>query len=192
MKNYWNVLFLAGGLIVAQACTSKSEKKTDDFLTETTDEADQALSTKAENRARIEKDRVERLERRRLALEERAKNEISYTNLAGGKVYYKSEIAPMFVGGDKAMMEYLRDNIQFPEDASKKGLEGTVFVDFVVDQNGVVRDAEVTEATNDEVDQSFRNEALRLVNSMPNWTPGRQNGDAVDVKFSIPLTFQLD
>ncbi len=71
-------------------------------------------------------------------------------------------------------------------------VEGTVFVDFVVGAGGAVRDAEVTEATNDAAKQAFSEEAIRVVSSMPAWTPGTQRGKPVDVRVSLPITFQLD
>jgi TonB family protein len=95
------------------------------------------------------------------------------------------------VGGDEAMMKYLKENIVFPKDAEDKGLEGTVFVDFIVLEDGSVLEVSVEDAPGEEVDQSFRDEAIRVVNSMPKWTPGHQGGKPVDVKFSLPITFQI-
>ena len=88
-------------------------------------------------------------------------------------------------------MKYLNDNIVFPKDAEEKGLEGTVYVDFVIAASGSVREVTVTDAVGEDVDQSFRDEAVRVVTSMPKWTAGRQNGKAVDVNFSLPITFHL-
>ncbi|MDZ7646165.1 MAG: energy transducer TonB [Cytophagales bacterium] len=107
-------------------------------------------------------------------------------------VYYQTETAPSFVGGDKAMNQFLEDNLQYPVGAEFEDLEGTVFVDFIVSADGSVRDSEVTSYTYDNVDPAFSEEALRVVKMMPPWTPGRQNGAPVDVKFSIPITFLLN
>ena len=89
------------------------------------------------------------------------------------------------------MMKYLNDNMTYPKDAEEKGVEGNVFVDFIVAADGSVREAAVTDAPGEEVDQSLRNEAIRVVTGMPKWVPGRQRGKAVDVKFSLPVTFLM-
>ena len=89
------------------------------------------------------------------------------------------------------MHKYLKDNLEFPPSAEDKGSEGTVYVDFIVGSDGVVREATATSYTYDEVDPAFQTEALRVVNSMPRWIPGRQHGKPVDVKFSVPITFAI-
>jgi TonB family protein len=192
MKRNLSILLLAVILLVAQVCGTKSETNEAANTAETTVQqvkADEAV--RAERRATLEKDRLAREEQRRIALEERVKTSQFYTNADGKIVYNKAEVDPSFVGGQNALIKYLNDNLQFPQEAKDKGLEGTVFVDFVVTENGMVREVEVTEETNEEVDQSFRTEAIRVVTSMPNWTPGRQRGKAVDVKYSLPITFQM-
>jgi len=181
-------------LIVAQACGSKSET-----TNETTSETGEAVGTPenvvvlttAEKRAKLAEERAALEEKRRISFEERFKNSPYYTDAQGNVVFNKVETAPSFIGGDKEMMKYLNDNIVFPKEAEEKGLEGTVFVDFVIGANGVVREVTVTDAVGEDVDQSFRNEAVRVVTAMPKWMPGRQNGKAVDVSYSLPVTFQL-
>jgi protein TonB len=118
-------------------------------------------------------------------------NTPSYTDKNGNLVYNKAEMEPTYVGGIEAMRSYLKYNLKYPQDAFDKQDEGLVFVDFIVDKNGIVRDVEVTEETNENVDVSFRSEAARVVSSMPKWTAGRQNGKEVDVKFSVPILFQI-
>lgn len=190
MKTSFNIFVLGVALVVAQACGSKSE---------TTNESTEAVGTPenvvvlsvAEKRAKMDEVRAALAEKRRLAFEERFKNTPYYTDAQGNVVFNKAEVDPSFVGGEKAMMKYLNDNIVFPKDAEEKGLEGTVYVDFVIAANGSVREVTVTDAVGEDVDQSFRDEAVRVVTSMPKWTAGRQNGKAVDVNFSLPITFQL-
>lgn len=190
MKTSFNIFVLGVALVVAQACGSKSE---------TTNESTEAVGTPenvvvlsvAEKRAKMDEVRAALAEKRRLAFEERFKNTPYYTDAQGNVVFNKAEVDPSFVGGDDAMMKYLKENIVFPKDAEEKGLEGTVYVDFVIAANGSVREVMVTDAVGEDVDQSFRDEAVRVVTSMPKWTAGRQNGKAVDVNFSLPITFQL-
>ncbi len=190
MKTSLNIFVLGVALVVAQACGSKSE---------TTSESTEAVGTPenvvvltvAEKRAKMAEVQAALAEKRRVAFEERFKNTPYYTDAQGNVVYNKAEVNPSFRGGDEAMMNYLKDNIVFPKEAEEKGSEGTVYVDFVIAANGTVREVSVTDAVGEDVDQSFRDEAVRVVTSMPKWTAGRQNGKPVDVNFSLPITFQL-
>ncbi len=190
MKKSFNIFVLGVALVVAQACGPKSETVSES--TEAVGSPENVVVlTQAEKRAKMDEVRAALAEKRRIAFEERFKKSPYYTDAQGNVVFNKAEVDPSFVGGDKAMMKYLNDNIVFPKDAEEKGLEGTVFVDFVIAANGSVREVTVTDAVGEDVDQSFRDEAVRVVTSMPKWTAGRQNGKAVDVNFSLPITFQL-
>ena len=98
------------------------------------------------------------------------------------------EQMPEFPGGAHALFEFLGKNIRYPEAAEKAGIQGRVIVTFVVMKNGSVDRAKVVKSVSPELDA----EALRCVKSMPKWIPGKQNGEAVNVKYTIPLTFRLD
>ena len=155
MKTSFNIFVLGVALVVAQACGSKSE---------TTNESTEAVGTPenvvvlsvAEKRAKMDEVRAALAEKRRLAFEERFKNTPYYTDAQGNVVFNKAEVDPSFVGGDDAMMKYLKENIVFPKDAEEKGLEGTVYVDFVIAANGSVREVMVTDAVGEDVDQRDR------------------------------------
>ena len=191
MNTSIKILALATVLLLAQACGSKIEKSTEEAkAVEATAEKTAALSVE-ERRAQIEKDMALLIEKRKVAREKLAIATPTYIDPSGNTVYHSVEVNPSFIGGDKAMMEFLRDNVVYPKAAMQDNLEGTVFVDFVVGTDGVVRGIEVTDATSTAVDQSFRNEAIRVVQSMPKWLPGRQNDKPVNVQFSIPITFQM-
>ncbi len=183
------VKFFALGVVltIAQACATKTETKEESTMSEYS--SDSVTLTVSEKRAKLEALKNERAEKRRIELEERFKSTPYYTDAQGNIVYNKAETDPVFIGGTNAMMKYLNDNITFPKEAEAKGLEGTVFVDFVVTAAGNVREVTVTDT--EEVDQSFINEAIRVVTAMPKWTPGSQNSKPVDVKFSLPITFQM-
>ena len=84
-------------------------------------------------------------------------------------------------------MQWLRDNIKYPVIAAENGIEGRVIVQFVVSKTGSISDVRVARS----VDPSLDKEAVRVVSSMPNWTPGKQNGSAVNVRFTLPVTFKL-
>ena len=94
---------------------------------------------------------------------------------------------PMYPGGDAALMQYLSSNIHYPAVAAENGVQGRVVVGFVVERDGSITDVNVMRS----VDPSLDREAVRVVKNMPRWTPGKQNGSAVRVKYQVPVTFRL-
>ena len=102
-------------------------------------------------------------------------------------VFDKVDEMPQFPGGMPAMMQYLSSNIRYPEDAKEAGAQGRVIVSFIVEKDGSISNAKVTKPTYSSLDE----EALRLVSAMPNFIPGKQNGEAVRVKYSFPVSFRL-
>ena len=103
------------------------------------------------------------------------------------KIFTVVEQMPMFPGGDGALMGYLRDNIHYPTVAAENGVQGRVVVGFVVERDGSITDVKILRG----VDPSLDREAMRVVKSMPKWTPGKQNGSAVRVKYQVPVSFRL-
>lgn len=103
------------------------------------------------------------------------------------KIFTTVEQMPMFPGGDGALMGYLRDNIHYPTVAAENGVQGRVVVGFVVERDGSITDVNILRG----VDPSLDREAMRVVKSMPKWTPGKQNGSAVRVKYQVPVSFRL-
>ena len=85
-------------------------------------------------------------------------------------------------------MKYLSMNVRYPEVAQKAGLQGRVVVQFVVEADGSISNANVQRGVSEELDT----EAIRVIEKMPKWTPGMQNGKAVRVKYSIPISFRLN
>ena len=103
------------------------------------------------------------------------------------KVFDVVEQMPQFPGGQSALFEYLSSHIKYPVVAEENGVQGRVIVTFVVERDGNITDVKVAKS----VDPSLDREATRVVKSMPNWIPGKQNGSAVRVKFTVPVTFRL-
>lgn len=103
------------------------------------------------------------------------------------KVFTVVEQMPMFPGGDAALMSYLANNIHYPTVAAENGVQGRVVVGFVVERDGSITDVRILRG----VDPSLDREAMRVVKSMPRWTPGKQNGSAVRVKYQVPVAFRL-
>ncbi len=188
MKKNFNIILLAVALVATQACGPKKENQEQAVVTEPSAPVVVTL-TPEERRAKIEKDRAERAEMRRIAWEETYKTSPYYKDETGVTVYNKAEVDPQFTGGTEGLDKYLRDNLVYPKEAQDQQLEGTVFVDFVVATDGTVRGVTVTD--DGDVDQSLRMEAIRVVSTMPKWVAGKQRGKAVDVKYSLPITFQL-
>lgn len=103
------------------------------------------------------------------------------------KIFTTVEQMPMYPGGDGALLGYLRDNIHYPTVAAENGVQGRVVVGFVVERDGSITDVKILRG----VDPSLDREAMRVVKSMPKWTPGKQNGSAVRVKYQVPVSFRL-
>ncbi len=103
------------------------------------------------------------------------------------KVWEIVEQKPQFPGGEAALMKYIRDNMQYPSIAQENGIQGRVVVRFVVSKDGSVRDVTVMRG----VDPSLDKEAIRVVKSLPNFIPGKQNGHAVNVYYILPVSFRL-
>ena len=102
-------------------------------------------------------------------------------------VYDMVEQAPAFPGGPQAMMQFIKDNLKYPQIAKENGIQGRVILQFVVDETGKVTDPKVIRS----IDPSLDTEAIRLVLSMPRWIPGVQDGKAVAVKYTFPVMFSL-
>lgn len=94
---------------------------------------------------------------------------------------------PEFPGGLEAYMKFMQDNLKYPKECEEKGEEGRVLIQVVIDKEGNVTNAELKKSVNELLDA----EALRVVKSMPKWIPGQDGGEAVDVKYVIPVTFRL-
>lgn len=103
------------------------------------------------------------------------------------KVFMVVEKMPSYPGGDAALMKYLRKNVKFPAIAQENGIQGRVYVEFVVNKDGRIVDVKILKG----VDRSLDEEALRVVKNMPNWTPGEQRGKAVRVSYRLPISFTL-
>jgi len=109
------------------------------------------------------------------------------TQQADGEVANVVEVDPEFPGGMEAFYKYLAENIHYPEQAKKEHLQGRVFVTFVVEKDGSVSGAKVLRGIGGGCDE----EALRVVNAMPKWTPGKMRGEVVRVNYNLPITFKL-
>lgn len=197
MKNIIILFVLVSALVIWQSCAPKTdESKIELTAVEQSEATAKLVKLKtadeiAATRAKIAQASAEREEQRQLAILEKAKATPTYKDASGKIVYYKAEVDPSYTGGLDELRKYLRDNLKYPEAAREKGFEGTVFVDFIVDEKGRVREVVASDVVGEDVDISFKEESVRVVAAMPGWNAGRQNGKSVDASFSIPITFQL-
>ncbi|NCA80999.1 MAG: energy transducer TonB, partial [Sphingobacteriia bacterium] len=119
--------------------------------------------------------------------------EYSYVEVVEEKEVVEAEIFtvveenPMFPGGDEARMNFLRENIKYPQMARESGIQGTVYVTFVVEPSGNITNIKILRGIGGGCDE----EALRVVRQMPKWKPGKQRGKSVRVQFNMPIRFVL-
>ena len=97
------------------------------------------------------------------------------------------EQMPEFPGGQEALMKFLSESVKYPKEAFKDGVQGRVVVQFVVEKDGSISEVEVVKKVNEHLDA----EAVRVVNAMPKWKPGKQKGENVRVKYTLPISFRL-
>jgi len=103
------------------------------------------------------------------------------------EIFRSVEQMPQFPGGDKALMSYLSSHINYPPMAAENNVQGKVILQFVVEKDGRVGEVKVARS----VDKDLDKEAIRVVKSLPKFTPGRQNGQPVRVWYTLPVTFKL-
>ncbi|WP_114781961.1 energy transducer TonB [Botryobacter ruber] len=109
------------------------------------------------------------------------------TDVVDDKPYTYAEQMPSFPGGERAMFAFLAKHMKYPQQAINAGIEGQVFVSFVVSRTGDISEIQVLRGLGAGCDE----EAVRVIQSMPKWTPGKQNGNAVPVRYNLPIKFTL-
>jgi len=103
-------------------------------------------------------------------------------------VYTLPEKMPQFPGGEQALIEYLKTNLKYPAKAKEEKIEGMVFVTFIVDKTGAIRDVKIIRGVRDDIN----GEAVSVVSRMPSWQPGEHNGEKVNVVYNLPIKFALE
>ena len=106
---------------------------------------------------------------------------------AKDKVLEKAEVMPEYPGGDQAMMQFVAENVKYPQEAIDKEISGRVMVGFVVEKDGSISDVKVVKGIGGGCDE----EAVRVVNAMPKWKPGMDKGKPVRVSYMMPFSFKL-
>ena len=103
-------------------------------------------------------------------------------------IFMVVETMPEFPGGQQALFKYLGENVKYPVIAQENGIQGRVICQFVVTKDGSIVDVVVVRSSGE---PSLDKEALRVINSMPKWKPGKQRGKPVRVKYTVPVNFRL-
>ena len=114
-------------------------------------------------------------------------NVLQTGSTANNDVFTVVDVMPEYSGGNESLVNYLRQNIKYPEEAKNNGTDGKVDVSFIIEKDGAVSSAKVSKSLSPECDR----EALRIINSMPAWIPGKQDGEAVRVALMLPIFFKL-
>ena len=99
-----------------------------------------------------------------------------------------AEVRPEFPGGEAALQKYIASHVQYPEIARENGLQGKVYVQFVINKRGEVENAIIARG----IDAVLDKEALRVIQNLPNWKPGVQRGKPVRVSYTVPINFKLN
>jgi len=107
--------------------------------------------------------------------------------IEGTDIYSVVEVMPEYPGGNEAMMAYLGNNIVYPESCKEEGVEGVVFISFIIDKDGMPTELEVLRSP----DERLSANALEVVGKMPAWTPGKQDGEPVKVQYNSPISYKL-
>jgi protein TonB len=103
------------------------------------------------------------------------------------KTYIWVEEMPMFPGGEDAMLKYISNNIKYPVDAREANITGIVYLSFIVDKEGEIKNIEILKG----IGGGCEEEAVRVIKKMSKWKPGKQNGQSVNVQFKLPISFKI-
>ncbi|MBL7923652.1 MAG: energy transducer TonB [Bacteroidia bacterium] len=103
-------------------------------------------------------------------------------------VFVYTEKMPVFPGGEEALYDYIKTHLRYPDSLAGKNIQGKVYLTFIVSEKGKISDVEVLRGVQRDLDQ----EAVRMIQSMPDWIPGEQSGVPVKVRFSLPVYFKLN
>jgi len=184
------LLIAAVSMGALAACTDQGDKTSDrsPTITDTTATARSSTSEYATKKASSSSTTVAK-RKARTTISTPAANEDRMVRDKEG-VYNKAQVMPQFPGGQKALATYVNNHVEYPQQAIDNNTTGTVMVSFVVDERGKIKDAHVigNQMPKDGLDQ----EALRVVNNMPDWRPGKVRGKNVKTRLELPINFQLE
>ena len=120
------------------------------------------------------------------ALNQKADN--TKTNNQTTAIFEDYEVMPVYPGGDAALFKFLQENVKYPTEAAKKGIQGRVICQFIIEKTGDIDSVKVVRG----IDPHLDAEAVRVIKGMPKWTPGTYRGEKVKIKYTLPVNFKLD
>ena len=120
-----------------------------------------------------------------------ARREEERKNIVLDEVYVVTEKQPEFPGGEEALRQYIASELRYPNQARKDKISGTVFLSFIIGNDGEIREIKVNKTSVNDYQDQFHAEAIRLVESMPTWRPGEIKEGPVKVRYSLPIKFEL-
>ncbi len=192
-------ILVAAALIVAFACEQKESIETDQILNEqkiVLDIDGQKLTVTGEDAENLLKKLLSSGKYDVNANEQdgityltvsKSKEIIPQTLKDGEEIFFIVEEMPDFPGGEMELRNYIANNVSYPPEAQENKIQGKVYVTFVVAKDGTIANAKIARG----VDPTLDNEALRVINSLPKWKPGKQRGTAVNVQYTVPINFVL-
>jgi TonB family protein len=180
-------LILAAAVVITLLQGQKAVAQTDK-TSPSVEKAKVITSTKEVSKPQEpEKVKAKQTESSKSSMSDQKKVQKKAKDDSGNEVFVVVDDPPQYPGGDEARMKYMQQSIKYPEEARKKGVQGTVFVSFVVEVDGQVSNAKILRGIGAGCDE----EALRVIKEMPKWIPGKQNEKPVRVVFNIPIKFAL-
>ncbi len=180
---YLYVIPVAAIAVVSYA-SPKAEQVSDKIVRESNDMTENVVIPTTEN---DQSSTIEIINTKKRTSPQTVSNQKGKTKKTDSKVYNKVEQMPVFPGGQEALFNYICKNVKYPPKAETNGIQGRVVVTFVITKEGKVKNVKILK----KVDPNLDAEALRVVRSLPDWIPGRKAGKAVNVKYTIPVTFRL-
>ena len=182
---------ISGAMLLS--CSSNDDKKSTSTVTDTTMNAktDQTASTSKDTSkmtSTTTSKKKGKVSTMMMAASEKATATAGKSNMDAQGYYNSVEVLPTYPGGQAALDKFINDNVAYPGKAIDNNKEGTVIVGFGIDENGKVTNAKVTSPV---VGDGLEEEALKVINKMPTWTPGMVKGKKVKSHYALPIRFQL-
>lgn len=113
---------------------------------------------------------------------------MSSATIESDPIYDSVDVMPEYKGGNQALFAFIGSNVKYPKQSANEGIQGKCLVEFTISKTGDVKDAKIKQGVNGEIDA----ESLRVINAMPKWTPGKKDGQNVNVKMILPIAYKLD
>lgn len=186
MKKIYSIAMIAACAMMVFSCKNNNAKGGDEAIPEPAQDAVEAVDQAADAAKAAVQEGAKALEDAAQEASDRAGEALE--KLGDIVPYTSVEVKPTFNGGDAdAFVKYVQQNLKYPQRAIENEEQGRVTVNFVVDENGKIKNAKVVKGVSELLDA----EALRVINSAPAWTPAKQGGKNVPVTYSIPVVFAL-